>query len=113
MAAPVPSPSSAPAALMPTVLAIGLMSGTSQDGVDVAMIETDGEAIRRFGPTAYRTYSRPERALLREATAAAADLTDRMARPGTLAEAEAHGERGPCRDGRDLSESPTASPPAK
>ena len=26
--------------------AIGLMSGTSLDGVDVALIETDGEAVR-------------------------------------------------------------------
>ena len=31
--------------------AIGLMSGTSLDGVDVALIETDGERIGRFGPT--------------------------------------------------------------
>ena len=56
------------------------MSGTSQDGVDVALIETDGEVIARFGPTAYRTYSKKERALLRSATAAAANATDRTAR---------------------------------
>ena len=72
----------------PPVLAIGLMSGTSQDGVDVALIETDGEAITRFGQTAYRPYSKDERALLRSATAAAANLTDRTARPGVIAEAE-------------------------
>ncbi|WP_137181952.1 anhydro-N-acetylmuramic acid kinase [Roseomonas sp. AR75] len=30
---------------------IGLMSGTSLDGVDAAWVETDGEAIARFGPT--------------------------------------------------------------
>ncbi len=78
--------SPAPAA---PVLAIGLMSGTSQDGVDVALIETDGEVITRFGPTAYRTYSKAERALLRSATAAAANVTERTARPGVLAEAEA------------------------
>ncbi|MGB7101269.1 MAG: anhydro-N-acetylmuramic acid kinase, partial [Xanthobacteraceae bacterium] len=70
-------------------LAIGLMSGTSQDGVDVAMIETDGEVVTRFGPTAYRTYSKSERALLRSAMAAAVNLTERTARPGALAEAEA------------------------
>jgi anhydro-N-acetylmuramic acid kinase len=70
-------------------MAIGLMSGTSQDGVDVALIETDGDVITRFGPTAYRTYSRPERALLRSAVAAAANLTERTARPGAVAEAEA------------------------
>jgi anhydro-N-acetylmuramic acid kinase len=73
----------------PPVLAIGLMSGTSQDGVDVALIETDGEVITRFGPTAYRTYSKKERALLRSATAAAANITERTARPRVIAGAEA------------------------
>jgi len=53
-----PSPS-------PPVLAIGLMSGTSQDGVDVALIETDGDIITRFGATAYRSYTTTERALIR------------------------------------------------
>jgi len=80
-------PSKTPPA--PPVVAIGLMSGTSQDGVDVALIETDGEVISRFGPTAYRTYSRAERALLRSATAATANMTDRTARPGAVAAAEA------------------------
>ncbi len=72
----------------PPVLAIGLMSGTSQDGIDVALIETDGEAVTRFGQTAYRPYSKDERALLRSAAAAATNLTDRTARPGVIAEAE-------------------------
>jgi anhydro-N-acetylmuramic acid kinase len=45
------------------VLAMGLMSGTSQDGADVALIETDGDIITRFGATAYRSYSTPERTL--------------------------------------------------
>ncbi len=31
----------------PRVLAIGLMSGTSQDGVDVALVETDGRRLWR------------------------------------------------------------------
>ena len=65
------------------------MSGTSQDGVDVAMVETDGDVVTRFGPTAYRTYSKSDRALLRSATAAAVNLTERTARPSALAEAEA------------------------
>ena len=72
-----------------SVLAIGLMSGTSQDGVDVALIDTDGETIAQFGPTACRPYTRDERTLLRRATAAAASLTERTARPGIVAEAEA------------------------
>ncbi|MEO1000245.1 MAG: anhydro-N-acetylmuramic acid kinase [Pseudomonadota bacterium] len=32
------------------VWALGLMSGTSMDGVDAALLETDGETIARFGP---------------------------------------------------------------
>jgi anhydro-N-acetylmuramic acid kinase len=65
------------------------MSGTSLDGVDVALIETDGERISAFGPTGYRPYSEAERALLGRALAAGARLTDRTSRPGVLAEAEA------------------------
>jgi anhydro-N-acetylmuramic acid kinase len=77
--------------------AIGLMSGTSLDGVDVALIETDGEGIGAVGPSFCRPYTDDERAALRGALAAAAILTDRAARPGVLAQAEdlvtrAHGE---------------------
>ena len=64
------------------------MSGTSLDGVDVALLETDGEAIQGFGPAGYRPYTEAERDLLRRALAAGATLTDRTARPGVLAEAD-------------------------
>jgi anhydro-N-acetylmuramic acid kinase len=73
---------------MAILSAIGLMSGTSYDGVDVALLNTDGEQIGRVGPTGYRPYSDPERAVVRRAIAAAASLTDRSARPAILAEAE-------------------------
>jgi anhydro-N-acetylmuramic acid kinase len=73
---------------MSSITAIGLMSGTSQDGVDVALITTDGERIEKFGPTGYRAYSESERALLLRATAAAANLRGREQRPELLAEAE-------------------------
>ena len=73
---------------MPRAIAIGLMSGTSYDGVDVALIETDGEEIGRLGPTGYRPYSEQERDLLRRAIGAATNLTDRADRPKILAEAE-------------------------
>ncbi len=69
--------------------AIGLMSGTSLDGVDVALIETDGERIAALGPTGYRPYSDDERALLRAALEEGARLKDRWSRPGVLAEADA------------------------
>ncbi|GAB1715974.1 MAG: protein of unknown function UPF0075 [Nitrobacter sp.] len=68
--------------------AIGLMSGTSLDGVDVALIETDGERVAALGPTGYRPYTDRERGLLREALAEAVNLTRRDARPGVIGEAE-------------------------
>jgi anhydro-N-acetylmuramic acid kinase len=74
---------------MALLKSVGLMSGTSLDGVDAALIETDGEAEVRFGPTGYRRYSERERRLLRDALAAAASLTDRTQRPGVLQQAEA------------------------
>ena len=42
----------------------GMMSGTSLDGVDLAVIETDGHQVTGFGPTAYRAYTEHERAVL-------------------------------------------------
>jgi anhydro-N-acetylmuramic acid kinase len=73
---------------MPLTRAIGLMSGTSLDGVDVALIETDGERAVTLGPTGYRAYSEAEREILRGSIADAVALTDRRARPGRLAKAE-------------------------
>lgn len=37
--------------------AIGLMSGTSMDGVDAAIIETDGQFVKSFGATHFTPYS--------------------------------------------------------
>lgn len=71
------------------VTALGLMSGTSLDGVDIALIDTDGHAVQRFGPVAARPFNAEERSLLRGALTDAQALTDRHARPGRLAEAEA------------------------
>jgi anhydro-N-acetylmuramic acid kinase len=73
---------------MSRLAAVGLMSGTSYDGVDVALLETDGEEIGRLGPTGYRPYSERERDALRRAISAAVSLADRTLRPKILAEAE-------------------------
>jgi anhydro-N-acetylmuramic acid kinase len=48
-----------------TTRAIGLMSGTSLDGVDVAWLETDGHRIKKFGPAATLHYEDALRADLR------------------------------------------------
>lgn len=46
---------------------LGTMSGTSLDGVDAAMLRTDGHAILEFGPHAYRPYTQAEQATIRRA----------------------------------------------
>ncbi|HLH11980.1 MAG TPA: anhydro-N-acetylmuramic acid kinase [Methylovirgula sp.] len=71
--------------------AIGLMSGTSMDAIDVAFIETDGIAQVVQGPARSYPYTPEDRALLQAAAGEAASLPpgNRMARPGALAAAEA------------------------
>ncbi|MBY6161048.1 anhydro-N-acetylmuramic acid kinase [Mameliella alba] len=49
------------------VWALGAMSGTSLDGVDAAMLHTDGVSILDFGTSGYRAYTAAERAILKSA----------------------------------------------
>ena len=49
------------------VTALGAMSGTSLDGVDTAVLETDGVSIGAFGRFGYRSYSKTEQDVLRAA----------------------------------------------
>lgn len=72
-----------------TLCAIGLMSGTSMDGVDVTLIESDGESVSRRGEGLLLAYDDAIRALIARAVDAASGLSDRQARPGPLAQAEA------------------------
>ena len=58
--------------------AVGLMSGTSLDGIDAALIRTDGETVAEFGPSQTTPY--PKR--LRARLAAALGKTDGL---GSLA----------------------------
>ena len=45
--------------------ALGAMSGTSLDGVDAAMVLTDGTKVLEFGATCYRPYTEAERKIIR------------------------------------------------
>ncbi len=76
--------------------ALGLMSGTSLDGVDAAIIETDGVEIFGFGDTSFSSFdsyyegfnSENIRELLRKTIKASLDWGFIAAPPNILAEAE-------------------------
>ena len=68
--------------------AIGLMSGTSMDGIDVALIDTDGEDVVERGPSRTFAYDAAFKSALVRAIETGRGLSDRKARPDTLAEVE-------------------------
>ena len=76
---------------------IGMMSGTSMDGVDAAVLVTDGVTIEGAGPTLFRPYAESEKSLLRKALAEARTIADRTARPPAPCGGRSDGDRGPCR----------------
>nr|WP_226688346.1 anhydro-N-acetylmuramic acid kinase [Ruegeria arenilitoris] len=75
------------------IKALGAMSGTSLDGVDAAVVETDGHHIIGFGPSGYRAYTEAERSDLRAALGQwhGPDV-DKAAELVTIAHAEALSE---------------------
>ena len=68
--------------------AIGLMSGTSMDGVDVVLIESDGETVSRREPGLLQPYGDEIRATIARAVEAACEQNDRRARPKPVVDAE-------------------------
>ncbi|MHA7871079.1 MAG: anhydro-N-acetylmuramic acid kinase, partial [Hyphococcus sp.] len=68
-----------------TLTAIGLMSGTSLDGVDAAIVVTDGENIVEPGPVLHAPYSRDLKIWARRAIKAALEGRDGAAEIGKAA----------------------------
>src|SRR3954452_2755498 len=73
---------------MADLTGIGLMSGTSMDGIDAAVLTTDGEASIALGPTAFLAYSPDFRRRIEDALDAAKIIAVRTDRPGDLAALE-------------------------
>lgn len=68
--------------------ALGLMSGTSMDGIDAALLDTDGENQVIRGPAMTMAYNGEQRASLAEALLHARGIVRRQERPGNLAQIE-------------------------
>ncbi|MEO9339102.1 anhydro-N-acetylmuramic acid kinase [Mesorhizobium sp. SB112] len=73
---------------MQKFIAIGLMSGTSMDGIDVAALETDGESFIEEGPTLSVSHDAVFRRRIELALETAKEIRTRTERPGDLASLE-------------------------
>jgi len=70
---------------MTGMTALGLMSGTSMDGIDAALIRTDGENYVELGPTAFFPYPAAFRRQIEDGLEDAKAIVKREDRPGGLA----------------------------
>jgi anhydro-N-acetylmuramic acid kinase len=70
---------------------LGFMTGTSLDAVDMAVLETDGEAIGAFGPAGERKLSEATRDIMLEATSQALAWPRGAPEPAIFAEAATAG----------------------
>ena len=68
--------------------AIGLMSGTSMDGIDVALIHTDGQNMVEFGPSLAFDYPADFRRSIETGLLEAAAIKQRTDRPANTAKLE-------------------------
>jgi anhydro-N-acetylmuramic acid kinase len=77
-----------PMAVKRCMRVLGFMTGTSLDAVDMAVLETDGQAIQGFGPAGEKKLDPAARAVLEAATHAALAWPWGAPRPAIFAEAD-------------------------
>ena len=70
---------------------LGLMSGTSLDGIDAAILETDGVEIGALGAHLFRPYAAPMRSLLQKAVEAGKNCLPALQKKAEAMITEAHG----------------------
>ncbi len=73
---------------MEKLTAIGLMSGTSMDGIDIALLRSDGVTIAERGPFLLAPYAPDFRKRLAASLETAKSIEERSQRPGDLAQIE-------------------------
>jgi anhydro-N-acetylmuramic acid kinase len=73
---------------MALMRALGLMSGTSMDGIDLAVVATDGDRSVTRGPAMFVPYDAAFRRRIEAALEAAKGIAQRAERPGDLADLE-------------------------